>query len=324
MKIAFLHPKNEFTEALFAELHSKLPDHELLSWTQGEAVPDRDVELLIALGKVGPEQLDGLSKLAFIQTASTGFESVDQDAASEQGIWVSYAPSAATGNAVSVAEYAMMLLLAASRHLRAFLEREKTPGAAPPMIHAALQGKTLCIVGLGDVGEALLERLQGFGMTILAADEHPERAPSGVKAYKADQLEEAVQDADYVVICVRASEENENLVDGALLRRMKRGAMLVNIARGTLVDESALLEAVRSGQIAAAGLDVVREEPLKPTNPLLSLPEILVTPHLAGFTDIMLHGTADYVVKVIGEVAAGKKPESVLNNPEPPRLALSS
>ena len=321
MKIAFLHPENEFTAELLRQLETRLPQHEFLSWTNSEPAPSHDLDLLIALGPVGPEQLTNQPKLGFVQTASTGYEAIDVDAASELGVWVSYAPSDVTGNATSVAEFAVLLILAASRRLGAYLQGNREPSIHPPMVLPALSGKTVCIVGLGDIGERIIERLRPFEMRIVATDEHPEHTPGDVTALPADQLPQAAQ-ADYVVICVRASKENENLINEAILRAMKKGAILINIARGTLVDESALLAAVKDHHIAAAGLDVVREEPLTPSNPLLNLPQLIVTPHIAGFTDIMLDGTARYLAEVIGEVGAGKKPRSVLNSPSNPRLAL--
>ena len=323
MKIAFLHKENDFTQELLNQVQAANAQHQVLSWIIGEAAPATDIELLITLGEVGRDQIAHQPKLGFIQTASTGYESVDQDAATELGIWVSFAPSDVTGNATSVAEHAVLLLLAASRHLGQFLQPPREEGERPSLIQPALSGKTVCIVGLGAIGEQLIDRLRPFGVKFVATDEHPEHAPKDVKAFRADQLPQAVESADYVVICVRASKDNENLIDAVMLAAMKRGAILVNIARGTLVDEKALLHAVRSGQIAAVGLDVLREEPPKANNPMLQLPQIVVTPHIAGFTDLMLDGTAKFLTKTINEVAAGRKPESVLNAPEKPRLSLT-
>ena len=322
MKLAFLHPENEFTSALLQQLQARLPGHELTSWIIGEPAPVKDCEALIALGKVGPDELEGLDQLGFIQTASTGYESVDLDAASERGIWVSFAPSGITGNAASVAEFAVLLLLAASRRLGTFLQAQKNRDLHPPLILPALRGKTLCIVGLGEVGAELASRIKPFGMKVLATDEHPEDAPESVTASKPEALRELLSQSDYVAICVRASKENENLIDASMLAAMKPGAIVVNVARGTLLDEAALLAAVQDGQIAAAGLDVVRDEPLQPNNPLLAHPQLVVTPHVAGFTDLMLDGTSQYVAAVVEDVAAGRKPASVLNQPEKPRRPL--
>ncbi len=322
MKIAFLHKDNDFTAELLRELKSRNNQHEIASWIIGEPAPANDFEFLITLGKVGPDELQGQSKLAFIQTASTGYEAVDQDAATEQGIWVSFAPSDVTGNATSVAEFAVLLMLGAARHLNQFLQPARQGSGTISHIQPALSGKTVCVVGLGAIGEQLIDRLRPFDMKIVATDEHPEHAPKDVTAYPAGQLSQALAGADFVVICVRASKENENLIDAAAFAAMKRGVILINIARGTLIDEAALLVAVQSGQVAAAGLDVLQVEPPEAGNPLMAYPQILITPHIAGFTDLMLRGTVSYLGEVIAEVEAGRKPKSVLNNPEAPRVAL--
>ena len=327
MKIGFLHPENEFAEAMLGLLRERLPEHEVLSWVPKQEMLAEDLELLISLGSVTGEMIAAQPKLGFIQTASTGYESVDMDAATEAGVWVSFAPSDVTGNAASVAEFAVMLLLGAARRFGAYLKAYSEPGSKGgeglPLILPALHGKTACIVGLGAVGSEIAERLRPFGMRLLATDEHPDKAPAGVESHPAEKLAEVLPEADFILVCVRASKENENLFDRAMLGCMKRGAVLVNVARGTLVDEQALAEALQSGQIAAAGLDVVREEPLATENPLLRFPQALVTPHLAGFTDVMLEGTTAFLVETVGEVAAGRKPKSVLNAPKKPRLRLS-
>jgi phosphoglycerate dehydrogenase-like enzyme len=322
MKIAFLHSENASTVELLRLLRATLAQHEVLEWVAGSKAPAHDLDVLVALGDVGREQLVDQPKLALIQTASSGYEEVDIDAASELGIWVSYAPSDLTGNATSVAEFAILLLLGASRHLGEALMSLHDGTVKPHRLNLALSGKTVCIVGLGGIGEQLVQRLRPFGVKIVATDEHPEHALADVTAYSADQLNMAVAHADFVVICVRASKDNENLINASVLGAMKRGAVLVNIARGMLIDEAALVAAVKDGQISAAGLDVLKTEPSDSNNVLLKCPQVLVTPHIAGSTDIMLSGTANYVGVVVKEFAAGKKSKSILNSPERPRRLL--
>jgi phosphoglycerate dehydrogenase-like enzyme len=166
----------------------------------------------------------------------------------------------------------------------------------------------------------LVARLRGFGMVLTGVDDHPERAPSGVKGYGSHQLKEAVAGADYVVLAVPGTKENANMIDAAVLGAMKRGAILINIARGILVDETALLAAVRSGHLYAAGLDVVKDEPVGPDNPLLAEPLIVVTPHVAGATDLMLAGTVAYLGEVLARYADGLLPDAVVNDPPNPRV----
>jgi D-3-phosphoglycerate dehydrogenase len=159
-------------------------------------------------------------------------------------------------------------------------------------------------------------------MQLRGTDPHPEHAPPGVDAYSTDRLHDAVRDADYVIVCAPGSKENEHLINAGVLASMKDGAIVINVARGTLVDEAALAGAIQSGHIAAAGLDVLSVEPADPGNPLLAYPQALITPHIAGATDVMLGGTIDYLARVIDDLVAGKKPSSVLNTPEHPRRVL--
>jgi phosphoglycerate dehydrogenase-like enzyme len=322
MKIAFLHAENFFTSQLLQRLRTTLAHHEVVEWIGGKDAPSFDFDVLLAMGNVGRAMLLVQPKLKLIQTASDGYEEVDIDAASELGIWVSYSPADLTGNATSVAEFAVLLLLGAARHLGEALRSLRGGPLGPPMLNRSLSGKTVCIIGLGTIGRQLVDRLRPFGVKLVATDEHPENAPADVTAYSSDQLNTAVADADFVVICVRASKENENLINAAALAAMKRGAILVNIARGMLIDEAALVTAVMHGQISAAGLDVLKNEPPDRKDPLLQLPQVLVTPHIAGLTDLMLDGTVHYISQVIEEFAAGKKPRSILNSPEKPRHLL--
>ncbi len=319
MKIAFLYTKNVFTDRMFLELRESLSGHELLAWEAGKSAPAKDIEVLLASGSIGKDQLLDQSKMLLIQTTTTGYETIDVETASDLGIWVSYAPSDLTGNATSVAEFVILLLLATSRDLGETLRSVRNPGLPTPKIHRSLNGKTVCVVGLGSIGLQVIDRLRPFGVLLLATDERPENAPPGVVAFKADQLITAIADADYVIVCVRASKENENLINGNAIRGMKRGAILINIARGSLIDEQALLVGLQSGHIAAVGLDVQRDEPLTAASPLLSMPQALLTPHIAAFTDLMLMGTVDFVANVVRDLAAGKLPPSLLNRPTEPR-----
>ena len=322
MKIAFLHIKSFFTSQLLEKFRTTSAPHEVVEWISGKDAPAFDFDVLLAMGSVGRPMLLVQPKLKLIQTASDGYEEVDIDAASELGIWVSYAPADLTGNATSVAEFAVLLLLGAARHLGEALRSPRGSPVEQLSVNLSLSGKTVCIVGLGTIGQQLVKRLRPFGVKMVATDEHPENAPADVTAYGADQLNIAVAHADFVVICVRASKENENLINGAQLTAMKRGAILVNIARGMLIDEAALVDAVTHGQISAAGLDVMKSEPPDLNDPLLQLPQVLVTPHIAGLTDLMLDGTVKYISHVIEQFAAGKKPTSMLNAPATPRRLL--
>ena len=210
--------------------------------------------------------------------------------------------------------------MASSRDLG--LRSELDPGVKLERPAQALFGKDVCIVGFGGIGRELVGRLRSFGVHFIVVDDHPERAPNDADAYAAADLKRAMSRADYVVLCIPATPANENLIDAAALGSMKRGAILINVSRGTLVDEPALIAALKSGRIRAVGLDVLRNEPPSVSDPLVNAPHSFVTPHMAGGTDVSIEGTARYVGSVIDEFANGWSWNSLLNDPPKPRRPL--
>lgn len=307
------------------KLKTQRPEDEFLEWLSKDKAPALDLDVVISTAKVGPEQLEGLTKLGLIQTASAGYEAVDVEAATKSGIWVASAPTTRTGNGESVAEFAVFLMLGAARRLNeelAWTRADKASRKEHPEGNKALFGSTVCVVGLGGIGHLLIERLRGFDVTLIGVDMHPKNAPEGVKGYPIDQLKQAVASADFVVLAVPGSKENEKMINAEVLESMKRDAILVNVGRGTLIDEAALLAAVKSGHLYGAGLDVVAEEPVDAGSPLLAESRILVTPHIAGSTDRMLEGTIQYLAETLSRYEQGVQPEGVVNEPEQPRVAL--
>jgi phosphoglycerate dehydrogenase-like enzyme len=322
MKIAVLAPRNPWMEQSFAELQKALGEDTLVFCAAGQEQPPADTEILLAAAKIDRPVLARLPQLICVQTLSAGYENIDLSAADELGIWVSFAPSEETGNAASVAEFAVLLMLAAARYLPRLQPPQKyadRPAARPQL---ALQGKTACIIGLGGIGRLLLYRLRPFGMRFTGTDGHPETAPPDIHAYPPANIREAVADADFVIVCARADKENENLIDEQVIAACKHGAIIINIARGTLIDEHALQAAVERGQILTAALDVVLDEPIRADNPLLSHEQIIVTPHVAGITDITQAGTRQWVLAVIDDIRHGRKPSSILNTPSKPRRKI--
>jgi phosphoglycerate dehydrogenase-like enzyme len=325
VKIGYLGKQDSFALEMLRQMKAGNPQDEFLTWPPGEKAPAMDLEVLLAVGKVGAEELEGQTKLGLLQTASAGYDGIDVEAATKAGIWVASAPTTKTGNGESVAEFAVLLMLAASRRLNAalaFTRESEQIRPEKPEGNMALHGKTVCIVGLGGIGDLLVERLRGFGMVLTGVDKHPEHAPAGVKGYGSDELKVALAAADYVILAVPGTEKNENMIDAEVLAAMKKGAVLVNVARGTLVEEPALLAAVKSGHLYGAGIDVVKDEPVNAGNPLLTEQRIVVTPHIAGSTDVMLQGTVKYLSEVLAWYAKGIRPEGVVNEPKEPRITL--
>ena len=306
MKIAILHAPAPFSDSFYQQLSARLSGHALYRWEAGKEPPADDFELVITTGKFSAKEIKTQTRLQLILTASAGYDGIDVAAAKEKNILVAYAPSGETGNAVSVAEFAVLLILGASRKLNQMV----APGAKGGGISQALYGKTACIVGLGEIGRLVARRLKPFGVKLTATDDHPKDAPKNIKVYPSAALHDALSRADYVVLCIRATPENENLIDADAIKAMKKGAILVNIARGSLIDEQALAKNLQSGHIGYAGLDVVKDEPLKPGQPLLKYPEVLLTPHIAGTTDLSLEGMVDYISKTVKAYIKGKKPKA--------------
>jgi phosphoglycerate dehydrogenase-like enzyme len=324
MKIGFLGKQNAFALEMLRRLQSEHPEDEFSAWQPGEKAPSMELEVIFAFGQVDSKAIGAQTKLGLIQMASAGYEGVDVDAATKAGVWVGSAPTTKTGNGESVAELAVLLMLAVSRRLNEELAVTKGHAqvSAKLKVNRALFGKTACIVGLGGIGDLLIERLRGFGMILTGVDNHPEHAPTGVKGYGHDELKFAAADADYLVLAIPGTKDNENMIDGTVLAAMKKNAVLVNVGRGTLVDESALLAAVKSGHLYGAGLDVVKDEPVNTGNPLLMEPRIFVTPHIAGSTDLMLDGTVSYLGDVLAEFRQGIRSGGIVNEPLNPRVPL--
>jgi len=324
MKIGYLGKRNAFAQEMLRLLRCEHPDDQFSSWQPGENTPSTELEVIVAFGKVDSKDIEVQTRLGLIQMASAGYEGVDVDAATKAGVWVGSAPTTKTGNGESVAELAVLLMLTVSRRLNEEMAVTKGQAqvSAKPEVNRALFGKTACIVGLGGIGDLLIERLRGFGMILTGVDNHPDHAPNGVKGYGHDQLKLAVGDADYLILAIPGTKDNENMIDGTVLAAMKKNAVLVNVGRGTLVDEAALLTAVTSGHLYGAGLDVVKDEPVSKTNPLLTESRIFVTPHIGGSTDVMLDGTVSYLGEVLAEFREGIRFEGIVNEPANPRVPL--
>jgi phosphoglycerate dehydrogenase-like enzyme len=324
MKIGFLGKQHAFALEMLRRLQSQHPEDQFSPWQPGEQAPSTELDVIVAFGEIDSKEIEAQTRLGLIQMASAGYEGVDVDAATKAGVWVGSAPTTKTGNGESVAELAVLLMLAASRRLNE--ELAVTKGHAQVSgkleVNRALFGKTACIVGLGGIGDLLIARLRGFGMTLTGVDNHPEHTPDGVKGYRHDELKLAAANADYLILAIPGTKDNENMIDATVLAAMKQNAVLVNVGRGSLVDESALLASVKSGHLYGVGLDVVKDEPVSEGNPLLTESRIFMTPHIGGATDLMLDGTVSYLGEVLAEFREGIRLEGIVNEPAHPRVPL--
>ena len=242
---------------------------------------DADALIVRSATRVNAETLDAATRLRVVGRAGVGVDNIDVDAATLRGVLVMNTPG---GNSISVAEHAMALLLALARsvpHLNTAMHdgRWEKSGAAG----TELRGKTLALIGLGRVGFEVARRARAFEMHVIAHDPYiaPEIArEAGVELLP---LPEALARADFLSLHAALSPATERIVNAATLAQLKRGARIVNTARGELIDEVALADALRSGHVAGAALDVFTIEPPR-NSPLLAMPNVIATPHVAGST----------------------------------------
>ena len=232
---------------------------------------------------------------------------------------VSNAPADLTGNSDSVAEYAVLLMLATARNLPLALAAVRDPSIEKPGRNRTLLGSRVCIIGMGNIGTRIADRLLTFGVHLSAVDRFPAHIPKHIPAYSLSRLKEAVAEADFLVLCVRATNENTHMIDAGVIAAMKPGAILINVARGSLVDEKALYDAIQSGHLGGAGLDVEEHEPVPTNDPLLTLPTVFLTPHEAGLTLLNIQGTTEHILEAIARLESGKSIRSQLNQPVAPR-----
>jgi len=256
-------------------------DPEALEKRVGEA------DVLVISGLWQNQLLDRAERLRFIQSIGAGTDQFPHEELAKRGIRLA---SARGVNARAVAEHAMALMLALSRRLPEARDNQRKRhwrGMIGDLSQREdeLAGKTLLVVGLGDIGGRLARLAKAFEMHVVGLRRHPSVGRGAADAVHAmDEFEAVLPDADFVALTCRLTAETENLVDAAALARMKPTAHLVNVARGRVVDEAALIEALALRRIAGAGIDVTTEEPLAPNSPLWAMEHVLITPHTAGET----------------------------------------
>jgi len=190
-------------------------------------------------------------------------------------------------HAVSVTEHLLSMMLAFARNLhlnvRAQARREWRRETMNALFELA--GKRLLVVGLGAIGEHFARAARGLGMEVTGIRRHPDRASDAVaRVYGTEHLHEELSKADFVVIILPATQDTRSLFSTREFEAMREGSYFINIGRGSIVDEPALIEALRKGRIRGAGLDVFETEPLPPDSPLWDMEQVIITPHTGGFT----------------------------------------
>jgi D-3-phosphoglycerate dehydrogenase len=255
--------------------------------------------------KISAATLASPGKLKIIGRAGVGVDNIDVKAATEKGILVINTPQ---GNAAAAAELAIGLMFALARKIpqasesmrQGIWEKKKFMGAE-------IAGKTLGVVGLGNIGRHAAERGVGLKMNVIGYDPHPPaQLPAGVKTVS---LDEVITKSDFITLHVPLTPDTKGLFGAATFAKMKKGSYLINCARGGIVDESAVLEALKSGQLAGAALDVFAKEPPEPS-PLFQHENLIASPHLGAST----REAQEKVAIELAEVFVGFLKDGVVRN----------
>lgn len=237
------------------------------------------VAIIVRYGAVGAEVMDAAPSLRVISKHGSGTDTIDKAAAQARGIAVRAAVGA---NAAAVAEHALALLLACAKSV-VELNARMHAGFWDKATHKSIElhGRTIGLVGLGAIGQRFARMCDAMGMTVLGFDPYAGALPDYIR--KVD-LETTWRESDAVSLHCPLTPENRNLINATSLAACKKGVLLVNTARGGLVDEAALLEALRSGQVGAAGLDSFAVEPMTAPHPFRGQPNLILSPHIGGVT----------------------------------------
>lgn len=285
--IAFVHALRDFEP----EARRQLEGHNLLFLKSREAMAERIAELdVVVTGYMWDNGLiPQADRLAYLQTVSSGTEAFDLPALKDKGIAVCNARGV---NATTTAEHGIGLMMAMSRQLHRARDNQHAkrwqmnrldPAQSEARTMMELHGKRLLQVGFGEIGQRVHAIASAFGMdvTVLSRTARPGATPA-IKSYSA--FAEEVAEADVILFCCPLSDETRHMLDAAALEKVKPSAFVVNIARGGVIDQDALIAALQDGRLRGAGLDVTTPEPLPEDSPLWDMSQVLITPHNAGDT----------------------------------------
>lgn len=305
--LLFAHVAYRFAER-YAARGGRLPVIEARSPEEMEArLPEADVLLVSGLWR-NHFAVPG-SRLRFIQSISAGVDQYDRAALAAAGIRLASAQGA---NANAVSEHAIALILALARRIpeaRDNQARRHWRGMIGDLTRREdeLGGKTLLVVGVGRIGGRLARLAKAFGMRVIGLRRDPARGAEGAdEIHPMSALKAHLPRADYVVLTCALTEETRGLMDETAFAAMKPGAALVNVARGRVCDEAALIAALQSGQVGQAGIDVTAEEPLRAESPLWAMPNVLVTPHTGGETRSYEDNVLDLMEENLGRLRRGE------------------
>lgn len=283
-----------------------------LSSPEALAAIEQADAIMVTLQKVTSEVISRMMRCRVVSRAGTGLDTIDIDAATAKGIWVAYVPDYSIDE---VSTHAIALLLTQARGIVPLVENTRSRHwdnmASGPVYR--LKGQTLGIIGFGRIGQAAAEKGRGLGLKVIVFDPYANQAAVERIGVRVVDLTTLARESDYISLHAPLIDETRHIINAQLLAQMKPNVYIINAARGPLIDEQALLEAVRAKQIAGAALDVLETEPIDPDSPLLREERILITPHAAWYSEEAKIDLRTRCAEEVVRVLSGEKPRSPVN-----------
>jgi D-3-phosphoglycerate dehydrogenase len=240
----------------------------------------------------------------------TGYDKIDMEAATKLGIAVTNTPGRMSS---SVAEMALLLMLCVSRRICKFNYKVKKGDWWQKYVGTQTEGKTVGLVGFGQIAQKLAKYLQGFSCNIIAYDKYFDQSKAKKLSVECSTINQIFEKSDYVSIHVPLTQETKDLINYKLLSSMKPSAYLINTSRGGIVNEKDLVKALQENKIAGAGLDVLEKEPVECENPLLQMDNVIISPHIAAITKETFKAAGICAAENIITIFDGKTPPNILN-----------
>lgn len=278
-----------------------------------EVIKDYDALIVRSATKVTKDIISAASKLKVVGRAGVGLDNVDLEAATQKGIIVMNTPA---GNTISTAEHTVSMILALSRNIaQASASTKKGEWKRSKFMGVELYGKALGIVGFGRIGREVAKRALSFGMNVMVYDPFLSREVAEGLGVDVVELKDLLAGADYITVHTPLTEETKHLISTQEFAIMKKGVRVINCARGGIIDEIALVNAIKEGKVAGAALDVFEKEPVAPENELLKLDNVVVTPHLGASTEEAQVNVAIEVSEIVRDALLGKGIRNAANYP---------
>ncbi|MWV44559.1 D-2-hydroxyacid dehydrogenase [Paenibacillus sp. HJL G12] len=305
---------HSLTSEQIHQIEQVAPGFELIVKNKKDLDPEqvKNAEIIIGWSKTIAEfALHEDSKVKWVQTWSAGVDTLPLDRLRDKGILLTNSSGV---HAIPISEsiFAMMLSFSRQMHIavRQQLQKKWNSDLKAPGLSTLgeINGKTLVIVGVGEIGRETARLAKAFGMKVIGVRRSAKPEPHVDQMYTMDGFHEAIGQADYIVDLLPLTDETHHIFDAAAWKAAKKGACFLNAGRGPTVDTSSLIDALNSGQISGAGLDVFEQEPLPADNPLWEMEQVIMTPHVSGSNDRYTERVVDIFTENVEAYAQGNKP----------------